>query len=128
MQDEFVHPQKYPWKRLGLLRRTYADDPTYNICKQWTRILKPISEAGKSFIKNSYVLKEMLKDVNLDEDCLMASLDIVGLYPNIPLQKALEVIRQKLEADDTLLSRTDWNVDGFFLNVAILIVWRESQA
>ena len=53
----------------------------------------------------------MLKDVNLDEDCLMASLDIVGLYPSIPLQKALQVIRQKLEADDTLSSRTDWNVD-----------------
>ena len=34
-----------------------------------------------------------------------------GLYPSIPLQKALQVIRQKLEADDTLSSRTDWNVD-----------------
>ena len=53
----------------------------------------------------------MLKDVNLDEDCLMASLDIVGLYPSIPLRKALEVIREKLEADDTLSSRTDWSVD-----------------
>ena len=41
----------------------------------------------------------------------MASLDIVGLYPSIPLKKALEVIREKLEADDTLSSRTDWNID-----------------
>jgi len=41
----------------------------------------------------------------------MASLDIVGLYPSIPLKKALEVIREKLEADDTLPSRTDWKVD-----------------
>ena len=54
----------------------------------------------------------MLKDVNLDEDCLMASLNIVGLYPSIPLQKAQEVIQQKLEADDTLSSRTDWKVDA----------------
>jgi len=53
----------------------------------------------------------MLKEVNLDGDCLMASLDIVGLYPSIPLKKALEVIREKLEADDTLSSRTDWKVD-----------------
>ena len=49
--------------------------------------------------------------MNLDEDFLMASLDIVGLYPSIPLKKALEVIREKLEADDTLSSRTDWSVD-----------------
>ena len=87
-----------------------VDDPTYKICKELTRILKPISKSGRSYIKNTYDLKEMMKEVNLDEGCLMASLDIVGLYPSIPLKKALEVIREKLEADDTLSSRTDWKV------------------
>ena len=56
-------------------------------------------------------MKESIKNVNLDEDCLMASLDIVGLYPSIPLKKALEVIREKLEADETLPDRTDWKVE-----------------
>ena len=88
-----------------------VDDPTYKICKELTRILKPISESGRFYIKNIYDLKEMLKEVNLDADCLMASLNIVGLYPSIPLKKALEVLGEKIEADDTLSSRTDWKVD-----------------
>ena len=69
-----------------------VDDHTYKICKELTIILKPISESGRSYIKNTCDLKEMLKEVNLDGDCLMASLDIVGHYPSIPLKKALEVI------------------------------------
>ena len=97
-----VHKKNFPGRAVV----SQVDDPTYNICKELTRILKPISESGKSFIKNTYALKEMIKNVNLDEDCLMASLDIVGLYPSIPLKKALEVIREKLEADETLPNRT----------------------
>ena len=64
-----------------------VNDPTYKICKELTRILKPISESGRSYIKNTYDLKEMVNEGNLDGDCLMASLDIVGLYPSIPLFK-----------------------------------------
>ena len=79
-----VHKKNFPGR--AVVRQAYK------ICKELTRILKPISESGRSYIKNTYDLKEMLKEVNLDEDCLMASLDIVGLYPSIPLKKALEVI------------------------------------
>ena len=103
-----VHKKNFPGRAVV----SQVDDPTYKICKELTRILKPISESGRSYIKNTYDLKEMLKEVNLDGDCLMASLDIVGLYPSIPLKKTLEVIREKLEADDTLSSRTDWKVDN----------------
>ena len=38
----------------------------------------------------------------------MGSLDIVGMFPNIPLKKTLEVVREELEADESLKSRTKW--------------------
>ena len=41
----------------------------------------------------------------------MASLDIVGLYPSIPVKKTLEVICEIVEADEPLSNRTDWKVD-----------------
>ena len=53
----------------------------------------------------------MLSDINLDEECLMASLDIVGLDPSIPVKKALDIVRKKMEDDETLHNRTEWNVD-----------------
>ena len=88
-----------------------VDDPTYKVCKELTRILKPLSKAGKSFIKNSSHLKDMLRDVSIDEDCNLASLDVVALYPSIPVKKALEIVREKLNEDDTLQGRTKWKVD-----------------
>ena len=79
---------------LGRAVVSQIDDPTYNICKELTNILQPISSAGRSYIKNTYALKAMLSDINLDEDCLMASLDIVGLYPSVPVKKALEIVER----------------------------------
>ena len=41
---------------------------------------------------NTYTLKEVLKNVNLDEECTIASLDIVGIYPSVTIKKAVEFI------------------------------------
>ena len=41
----------------------------------------------------------------------MASLDVVALYPSIPIKKTLEIVKEELEADETLPSRTKWQVD-----------------
>ena len=106
-----VHKKNFPGRAVV----SQIDDPTYNICKELTKILQPISSAGKSYIKNTYALKAMLSDINLDEDCLMASLDIVGLYPSVPVKKALEIVRKKLEEDETLQSRTEWKVDDIMI-------------
>ena len=40
----------------------------------------------------------------------MGSLDIVGMFPNVPVKKTLEVVREELQKDETLKSRTDWEV------------------
>ena len=39
------------------------------------------------------------------KDDLMGTLDIVGMFPNIPVKKTLEVVREVLLNDDTLGSR-----------------------
>jgi len=49
-----------------------------------------LSEAGKSFMRNSLHLKDMLRDVYIDEDCNMDSLDVVALKVS---EKALEMVR-----------------------------------
>jgi hypothetical protein len=54
----------------------------------------------------------MLSDINLDEDCLMTSLNIIDMYPSIPVRKALEIVWRKMVDDETLQIRTDWQVDG----------------
>ena len=53
----------------------------------------------------------MLKEIEIDEFCRLASLDIKSLYPKVPVKKALECTQEALEADKTLKDRTDWMVD-----------------
>ena len=48
----------------------------------------------------------------------MGSLDIIGMFPNIPVKKALEVVREELENDETLSGRTKWKVDDRHHEVA----------
>ena len=43
-----------------------------------------------------------MKDLEVQESDLMGTLDIVGMFPNIPVAKTLEVVREELENDDTL--------------------------
>ena len=81
------------------------------ICKELTRILNPLDELGRSFIKDSFALKDMLKNITITDDCRLFSLDIKSLYPKMSLWKAPHCTRQALQADETLSKRTDWLVD-----------------
>ena len=61
------------------------------------KILNPIDEKGESFIKDTYHFKEMLTDVEMMDEYTIGSLDIVGMFPNVPVKKTLEVVREELQ-------------------------------
>ena len=41
---------------------------------------------------------------------MIGSLAIVGMFPNVPLKKTLEVVREDLDNDYTLHLRTEWEI------------------
>ena len=96
-----VHKKNFP----GRAYVSQIDDPSYKICQELTRILNPIDEKGESFIQDTYHFKELLGNLEVRDDDLMGSLDVVGMFPNVPLKKTLEVVREELENDDTLQVR-----------------------
>ena len=65
-----------------------------------TKILNPIDEKGESFIRDTYNFKEMLGAIQIEDGCILGTLDIVGMFPNVPMQKTLEVVREEQEKDD----------------------------
>jgi len=113
----------FSWKK-NFPGRAYVfqiDDPSYNICKELTNILNPLDEGGASYIRDTYHFKETIKDIQLQEKDIMGILDIVGMFPNVPVRKTLEIARDKLEKDETLASRTKWKVDDIIKLLEISI-------
>jgi len=112
-----VHKKNFP----GRAYVSQIDDPSYKICQELTRILNPIDEKGESFIQDTYHFKELLGNLEVRDDDLMGSLDVVGMFPNVPLKKTLEVVREELENDDTLQMRTKWEIDDIMKLLEISI-------
>ena len=52
---------------------------------------------------------------------LIGTLDIVVMFPSIPVAKTLEVTREELENDETLSGRTKWKIDDIMKLLEISI-------
>ena len=55
----------------------------------------------------------MLTFLEVQKADSMGSLDVVGMFPNIPVKKTLQVVREELTNDETLQLRTKWKTDDF---------------
>ena len=77
-----VHKQNFP----GRAYVSQIDDPSYKICQELTRILNPLDEKGESFIRDTYHFKELLSALEVQDTDLMGFLDVVGMFPNIPVK------------------------------------------
>jgi hypothetical protein len=112
-----VHKKEHPAKAIV----SQIDDPTYRICQKLTDILNPLDETNGSFVKDSFDLKSKLKDVKITRKSMLASFDVVALYPSIPMEKALKVVETRLREDATLPNRTDWTVDQIMRLIVIAL-------
>ena len=72
-----------------------------------TDIINPIHEKGESYIKDTYHFKELLEKVEFEENDVIGSPDIVGMFPNVPVKKTLEVASEEFRNDESLLKVED---------------------
>ena len=80
---------------------------TENISAFLEYLLKPLSQKVKSFIKGtSDFLKKLNELRDLPDDFILCTIDVVGLYPNIPHEEGLEAIQKALDKreDQTILT------------------------
>ena len=70
--------------------------------------LKPIAQNVKSYIKDTNdFLNKIAKLPPLPEDLILCTIDVVGLYPNIPHDEGMIAIRQALEMREDKSISTD---------------------
>lgn len=71
--------------------------PFYALQKFLSNILSNVIGKSEYNIKNSWELSEKLKNLKLETDSRLISLDVVSMYTNIPTKIALKVLKGKWE-------------------------------
>ena len=83
----------------------------YNTSKLLAHIISPIQNNNGFTVQNSIQFTKEINDIAIADDEVMVSLDVISLFTAIPVQKAFDYIRKKLEGDNTLSSRTNIDID-----------------
>ena len=78
----------------------------HNVAKFLVPILGPLSGKTSSYINDSRGFTNKMRELVLDPDEVMTSYDVKSLFTCIPPQGALDAVRERLEADDSLQERT----------------------
>ena len=60
--------------------------------------MQPLAGKVKSYIKDTNdFLKKLYSLPNLPDDIILCTVDVVGLYPNIPHDEGLSALRERLD-------------------------------
>ena len=60
--------------------------------------LQPLAQAVKSYIKDTNDFLNKLRSFpNLPDNIILCTVDVVGLYPNIPHEEGLPALRKRLD-------------------------------
>jgi len=75
-------------------------------------ILNPLIGQSELFVKNSKQLAEELSSVQMEEDELLVSRDVVSLFTSTPVKESLEaIIRERLQCHSEWRCKTLLEID-----------------
>ena len=59
--------------------------------------LKSVMQNGASYIKDSNDFKSKIKNIDIPNDALLVTADVVGIYPSIPHEASLSALKEALD-------------------------------
>jgi hypothetical protein len=83
------------------------DSITYTCAKHIADIITPVVGNTSRHVKNSDQFSKLVRNFRVEHDQELRSYNVTALFTSVPVNKAVDCIRRKLEADVTLKQRTD---------------------
>ena len=76
---------------------SFINSPAYNIAKFLGKVLPQLIDFKSSFtIKNTSELTKTLQQVKIPDNSVLISFDVVNLFPNVPVNECLDILRSTL--------------------------------
>jgi hypothetical protein len=70
---------------------------TYAICEYIDYFLKPLANKHEAYIKDTYDFVQKIRNLKVSKDALICTADVSSLYPNMIIDRSLEVVREAFE-------------------------------
>ena len=88
---------------------------TYGVAKELAKILKPLVGKSPHHINSTQDFVEQAKHFKLEAGECLSSYDVSALFTSVPIDPALNIIKDLLEKDNTLKERTVMEVGDIIL-------------
>ena len=88
---------------------------TYDVAKELAKILKPSGCKSPHHINSTQDFVEQVKNITLAPGECLSSYDVSALFTSVPVDPALNIIKDLLEKDHTLKERTVMEVSDTIL-------------
>ena len=88
---------------------------TYGVAKELAKILKPLVGKSPHHINSTQDFVEQVKHITLASGECLSSYDVSALFTSVPVDPALNIIKDLLEKDHTLKERTVLAVSDIIL-------------
>ena len=97
-----VHKEQIPMRPIV----STIGSPTYRLAKELSRILTSLLGKNSYTVMNSSDFVHRIRDVHIDQGDQLISLDVTSLFTQVPVDDALNVLKEKLNDDRTQEERT----------------------
>ena len=71
--------------------------PSYQLSKHNASLISPLAGKTDSHMKNSKHFVELMVGLRVEEDEMLVSFNVTSLFTNVPINEAVQVIRDKLQ-------------------------------
>ena len=93
---------------------------TYGVAKELAKILKPLVGKSPHHITRNQDFVEQVRHIKLEPGECLSSYDVSALFTSVPIDPALNIIKDLLDKDTTLKKRTVMEVGDIILLFGVL--------
>ena len=83
---------------------------TYGVAKELSHIIKPLVGQSPHHLKNTQHFIQQLQGKRLEPGEVITSFDGKALFTSVPVQPSIQIVKQRLQQDNTLPQRTSMSI------------------